>query len=174
MLISSLQDIVRELRRPAKRRSRAVTVEFQNLEPRLFLSVNSLLSSVESSDDSSDNSDTASVDIASAMTAIEDSGSPDAGIVSSSTQTDPNFASVSGGFNANGNFVTGTVEWPDNPTQIEGLLVEVVDVDNLPIGIGYTDANGGFTIEGIQESYVTVRLYNLTYFEIADVTSLYL
>ncbi len=167
MLISSLQDIVRELRRPAKRRSRAVTVEFQDLEPRLFLSVNSLLSSVDSPE---------SVDTA--VDAFEESGTSTGSPISEEeeggNETEPAFESITGGSAGEGtDYVSGSVTWPENPEQLEGLEVEVFDANGASIASGETDADGNFYIAFESgELEVTIILKNPQGQEVDETTTL--
>ncbi|MBI1310450.1 hypothetical protein GC176_04015 [bacterium] len=160
MLISSLQTLARALCRPSKRRSFSFQQDLQSLEPRLFLSVDSLASVEVATDSAEENSDTVDVAISTSVAedvTTADPSTPIDAAVSSPTEVgnEPYFVSA-GGYVP---FVSGTVASPDG-SSVTGLLVEIQNVEGEGISYCYVNSDGSFSGYTAYEGEVILVLNN--------------
>lgn len=169
MLFSRLKKELMKPARPARRRSYARTIELQDLEPRLFLSVNSLVA-----DDGAAKQEETPADVGVESTSI-DSVQLDASIETSVTDesaasgygggpvamaTDPYFTSAEMSYDEFGYHVSGNVAWDDNPFFLSGMQINIYDPanNNALAGHAYTDFNGDFVMGNVGVSSVKIEL----------------
>ena len=168
MLFSRLKKELLKPARPARRRSHARTIELQDLEPRLFLSVNSLVA-----DDGAAKQEETPADAGVESTSI-DSVQLDASIETSVTDesaasgfengsvvmaTDPYFTSAGMNYDEFGYHVFGNVAWDDNPFFLSGMQINIYDAaDDDLVGHAYTDFNGDFVMGNVGVSSVKIEL----------------
>lgn len=163
-----------------RRRTSGHFMGLQDLEPRLFLSVNSVLSTDSQSTETSDSS--SSTDSSYADSPVAPDG-PASSAASESTESgygsddgtaswadNPQFISVYMSENEFGIFVAGSVEWEDYPFSIENIPVEFYDDDGTLVGMAYTDSEGLFALYNVSHFELTVVLINPNTFETADIT----
>jgi hypothetical protein len=180
MLISSLKSLFKPAR-PARRRNLVKTTSLQDLEPRLFLSVDSLVPIETATDEdatadqnSTDQSMSADVEtpvadidsttidnaqIEAATPTVTDSLDT-SGTTSSTVATgsDPYFTNVyftTDGFSL---FVNGSITWDGYENYVSFIMVNVYDSSDSLIATDYTDVNGNFSIEVGENYTVTVEL----------------
>jgi hypothetical protein len=182
MLITRLKKTLLKPARPAKRRIYARTINMQDLEPRLFLSVNSLLSAdttseqEETSDETTidENIEAASIDgaqlDASVDTATTDPSSTSGNISGPvASASDPYFTFAYLGNDEFGNFVSGNVAWDSEPTELSGLTIKILDAPTGDeVGWAYADFAGNFYMGNVPADSVVLQLFHPTTGQIVD------
>ena len=188
MLISTLKKTLLKPARPARRRFRVETISLQDLEPRLFLSVNSLLAADTTA---SDAEDTADVDIDSssldsaqldAMASVQVDAvdaSVDVGATESSSDSgsvtspvawteNPSLSNFFLGTSQMGVYAAGSVEWPDSPYGLGGLPVFFYKTTGALEGVVLTETDGSFHLTHTNEYTLTAKLMKPYTGEIVD------
>ncbi len=147
MLISRLKKALLKPARPARRRIQARTIQLQDLEPRLFLSVNSLLATdtataaaettadagIESATIASASIDDSSINNAQLDAAVGSDAVTEAAVTPGSTSgstawaDNPNFVNVYSTSDPRGTHIAGSVDWEDYPFSLYGMTIKMID-----------------------------------------------
>ncbi len=177
MLFSRLKKELMKPARPARRRSHARTIELQDLEPRLFLSVNSLVADDGAAEQEETPADvgveSTSIDNAQMDSPIEialaDTGSASGfGSGPVAMANDPYFTSADLGEDEFGFFINGTVDW-DDALFLDGIQIDIYDnnTGNL-VGHAYTDFTGSFYMGNCGTDDATLKLIHPNTGQVCD------